>query len=533
MQLPTPLHRFGHIAFLTGAVMVAAALPLSNYMMSLGQFFMAGGWLLSADLQNRIKAMFRNPVFMLFTGLYFLHVLGLWNTIDFEYAFRDIRVKLPLLLMPVFFIGGPTVTKMQYRMLCFVLLGSVFLASIIGISYYLSGKIELDDFRSFSPFISHIRLSLLLVFSIFLSVDFIFQYKSVWLKLILFLLCLWFIIFLTVMQSMTGIFLLALIASVAFIIYLFRSGGVLRNGIAIVLILLSVASAYTTGRYIFVDSLNPGFPDQQFLKSKTEKGSLYTHDLQQVEMENGQYVWINYCLPEMSDKWKTRSKTILTEKDRAGNMQLATLLRYLTWCGLSKDAAGISQLTDEQIRDIENGIPTPEHRAGKMNLLSRIKELAREYRIYHYTGWAEGHTFAQRLEYQKAAVRIISENPITGVGTGDLPEAFKNAYVEIHSRLSDAKRLRAHNQYLSMAVAFGIPALLYMLWLLIYLMRRAIRLQNGLYVSFLLIAAGSFFSEDTLETQAGVTFFAFLAMLLLNPQGSKSAPATIDIKVPG
>jgi len=85
----------------------------------------------------------------------------------------------------------------------------------------------------------------------------------------------------------------------------------------------------------------------------------------------------------------------------------------------------------------------------------------------------------------------------------------------MNSPLSKDSRLRAHNQYLSIAVAFGIVGLVWFLITLFYPIFLCGKSKSYLYVSFLLIAIVSFLTEDTLETQAGVTFYAFFNSFLL------------------
>ena len=137
-------------------------------------------------------------------------------------------------------------------------------------------------------------------------------------------------------------------------------------------------------------------------------------------------------------------------------------------------------------------------------------------------GDPSGHSAAQRFEFWKAAIGIIKDHGWTGVGTGDLPEAFRNQYQKMDSPLSEKWRLRSHNQYLSFAVAFGIPGLLWFLATLLMPLISKIRSRNFLYASFAIAAMVSMITEDTLETQAGVTFFALFNSLFLfvNPQNS-------------
>lgn len=102
-----------------------------------------------------------------------------------------------------------------------------------------------------------------------------------------------------------------------------------------------------------------------------------------------------------------------------------------------------------------------------------------------------------------------------GVGTGDLPDAFTRQYQIMDSPLQQSFRWRSHNQYLSIFIAFGIFGLLWFLVTLIYPAIVTRRFLNYFYVIFWLIVIISMFTEDTLESQDGVTFYAFFNAFLL------------------
>jgi hypothetical protein len=70
-------------------------------------------------------------------------------------------------------------------------------------------------------------------------------------------------------------------------------------------------------------------------------------------------------------------------------------------------------------------------------------------------------------------------------------------------------------------MAFGIAGLLIVLLLAGVMMKSAIAYKDLLLLGFTVLALGSFLSEDTLETQAGATFFAFLSSVLLLRQGDE------------
>ena len=130
-------------------------------------------------------------------------------------------------------------------------------------------------------------------------------------------------------------------------------------------------------------------------------------------------------------------------------------------------------------------------------------------------GNPSGHSVVQRLEFWKAALQIIKENPLLGVGTGDVKNAFEDQYTKMNSPLAKEWRLRSPNQFLAITVAFGFIGLILFLITLIFPLIADKNFNTYLYLMFFVIGFLSMISEDTLETQAGVTFFAFFNSLLL------------------
>ena len=100
-----------------------------------------------------------------------------------------------------------------------------------------------------------------------------------------------------------------------------------------------------------------------------------------------------------------------------------------------------------------------------------------------------------------------------GVGTGDVDRAFKEQYEKDQSKLEEKWRLRTHNQYITLGIAFGVSGILLVMAVLFYPLISNYKAAGFVFSSFILIAAVSMLSEDTLETQAGITFFAFLYCL--------------------
>ena len=93
--------------------------------------------------------------------------------------------------------------------------------------------------------------------------------------------------------------------------------------------------------------------------------------------------------------------------------------------------------------------------------------------------------------------------------------AFKTQYDEMNSKLDKNSRLRTHNQYLSIWVGLGLIGLLWFLIVLFYPPLRLGTFKNIYYFIFFIVFVVSMLTEDTIETQAGVTFYVFFNSLFL------------------
>ena len=216
----------------------------------------------------------------------------------------------------------------------------------------------------------------------------------------------------------------------------------------------------------------------------------------------------------MQEAWSQRSNLPLEGITLNGEELEATLARYLTSKGLRKDAEGVAALTDVDVHNIEQGVANYNNWCHP-GLRARLSSTLFEYNLYRRFNNPNGGSLSQRIEYTLASFHIIGQHPWFGVGTGDVPQAFQQAYDDIHSPLSEEFRFRAHNQYLAIAVAFGLVGLAFFLFVLLYPWFSSRKNHTYIYMVFLLIMLLSMFPEDTLETQAGASLFAFFTSLLL------------------
>jgi hypothetical protein len=276
--------------------------------------------------------------------------------------------------------------------------------------------------------------------------------------------------------------------------------------IAGVLIIFAIAGTYVIKIQRDVNQVNP--VDFDKLEGSTKLGNPYWHDLSNTQIENGNYVWHYVATDELREAWNKRSKFDFDGLDKANQEIKYTLIRFLTSKGYRKDAEGISKLTNREVALVENGVASIIY-VEKSNLYVRIYKIFWEYNRYLVTGNASGHSVMQRIEYWLASKSIIKENFLTGVGTGDLDNAFQEEYERTGSLLEQEYRWHSHNQFLAIFVAFGIVGMLWFLFALIYPVLRLGKFHDYYFLSFFIIIVLSMLTEDTLETQAGVTVFAF------------------------
>jgi len=511
--------RIAERLFLAGLLLLAASMPLSFFGMSLGQFILAGAWLLRGGIPGRMAAAWRDRTVPVLAGVYVLHVVGMLYSTDLDYALRDLRIKLPLLLLPVLLYDAPAFVTRRSPLVLAVLVAAVLASTLVsaGILFGIvphAGRIE--DVRDTSVFISHIRLALLVALSFFLVTASARHEHRALRKAALVLVAAWFLVFLYLLESMTGIAILLLTAAGALCWRMRRTGRRLVPVAGLVLGMAAVLVVYVRKEAATVYSPAPAPPDKQAV---TAGGHPYVHYPERTEQENAHRVWDYVCETELEREWNRRSDIPYGGRDRMNHELKYTLMRFMTSLGLRKDSANLAALTPGDIAAIEDGIANADYMQPG-SLRQRIRRTIKEYYMSVNGANPSGSSMMQRLEYWRTGLSLFRDHWLTGVGTGDLQLAFDDAYRQRQSRLDPEDRHRAHNQFLTMGIAFGLFGMMYFAFSLAWPVMRHPRGRSVHYLVFFAIAVLSMLTEDTLETQAGVTFFAFLNSFFLFLDGA-------------
>jgi hypothetical protein len=253
--------------------------------------------------------------------------------------------------------------------------------------------------------------------------------------------------------------------------------------------------------------------DVKDLSIKTVKGNDY-YSMDSEAIENGYHIYWYICELELMESWNKRSKYKFSGKDLKNQNLKYTLIRFLNSKGYKKDAQGVNQLTLEEIAAVEKGIANVVY-TQHFNPKARLYKLFWEYSVFKNEKNPSGHSLVQRLFFWKHGFNIVKQNPIIGVGTGDVPYAYEMEYIKSKSKLDENHRFRAHNQYLATLIGLGAIGLLWFLVVLFYPIIILKKWNNYFYFVFALTILFSMLTEDTLETQAGATFYAFINSFLL------------------
>lgn len=494
-----PVHE---ILFFIGCLGIAAGLPWSKVPLSLATAWLFLNFLLEGDFGDVFNRWKKNKALPFFLGYIAVELLSLLWTENFDYAAKDLVVKIPFFILPLLLTAHPFKSRKKIYWVVLVFIAACFITSFINIGTHQHwwGNKVYDDFRGLSLFVSHIRYALLIVLAaVFCVLWYVRKLPYRYAAVPLFF---WFLFYTWFAQVISGY--LAFGACVLVGLF-FLFGRIRKPVVRISTFAVTLIVGITFATWIIM-SIRP-IPHKIALKdlpTKTVNGNDY-YMLIEDEWENGYPVMGWLCEPELGREWNKRSSfDYKNGKLPTGEELPRTLWRYMTSKGLPKDSLGFSQMTDKDIRNVEEGINSISSLNG--GLRSRLYTL--RYQIEHNKN-PNGHSLLERLEYWKAAVTLIQQHWLIGSGCGDVQDEFNAYYDQTGSKLIPENRHRAHQMYFTVLISSGIFGFLFfILWWVVQL-SEAWKVKNLPWICFIAIALVSFLTEDTIETQLGGIFVAF------------------------
>jgi O-antigen ligase len=129
-----------------------------------------------------------------------------------------------------------------------------------------------------------------------------------------------------------------------------------------------------------------------------------------------------------------------------------------------------------------------------------------------------------RIERWVAAIELIKKRPLLGYGTGEeKPELFKK-YKEMGLTVTLEQHYDSHNQFISFTIKSGVLGFIAFTWMLLYAFTHAIKNRNYIYISFLILVAGTCLIDTFLEVNKGIFFYTFFNIFLFVTMKPRLAP---------
>ncbi len=148
-----------------------------------------------------------------------------------------------------------------------------------------------------------------------------------------------------------------------------------------------------------------------------------------------------------------------------------------------------------------------------MVFIPSLKERTSEI---HQEPWKKGvpdNTLTTRRIISDCAWEVFSQNLLTGTGSRNAQLQLDACYFWHVPSLTQLDTYNAHNQYLTIGIAYGLFFLLAFLFYLAMVSRYAGKHREGIYLVTALLLI--FFTESILERQMGVYFMVLFTMYFL------------------
>ena len=502
-------HRKVYVFFIS---CLAASITLGKVPMSVSLIGLTLNWILELDFQikgKKIKDQKYLPI--IFSGLFLIEFFWLPISKDTTIGLNVLRIKLPLLLLPLIIGSCTSFSKREWK----IIITTFFIGILVSTIWVylvslevLPTKKDSGTIRDASIFMSHIRYSVLLSFSTVLILCLAF--KNLINKLIAVIIFLWLGFLIFKLATITAILGLSFSLVFLFIAFLFSS----KNKNKIVYIAGIASLFFLVGLYITAT-----VKDFYHVKSKERSlltysigGEKYQLDFKDNTTENGFYLWENIAQKELERCWNRKSKFSFTSKDKKKQPVKATLYRFLTSKGLHKDSVGLSNLTQNEIQKIENGETSS---VSYNNFEKRIRSLLYQKESRKKNSDSNNQTINQRVVFWKAGIDIFLNQPAFGYGPGGAKIQYKKYYKNRNTNLNKSNQLLAHNQFITQAINLGALGTIIWLFIMFY---SFLKVEKGMllfFVPYLILMFFAFMSDDMLEVQAGVTIFSFFGTLML------------------
>ena len=460
--------------------------------------------------KERLARLCDNRLLWAFFLLMVLHLVALLWSSNWHYGLDDIRKKLPLLVVPMAILTSRPLQRRAWGNILGCYVGAVVVASVVGLVRYFT--VPDLPYRAIVPFISHIRFSLNICLVVALlswqGLKMLRNHPSGrrWLAACYLTGVVYFLFYLFLLQSYTGIVVLFVLVAVLLVAYWKRMDNKrLRNSLFVAWLVALIAVVGVT-LYFVNDYYRLRPLALQPLEACTANGNAYSHECDGF-VECGNYVNNYVCEKELREQWPLVSDMPLDSITATGYPVLPALIRYLNAMECTKDSAGVACLTSRDVRAIEKGIANPVY-LKHPSVRKMYDIMLFEYESYRCYRSVRDFTMLQRFELWRSGWAVFGKHILWGTGTGDVVDECHAQLRASGSPLAGTAK-HVHNQYITFLITFGIVGFVLLVCAFVLGVRQNRLWRRFPFLVVLTVSLISFFTEDTLETLAGCMFVAF------------------------
>ena len=310
----------------------------------IGLFF---NWVIELDFKRKWKKIIdRNYLPLLLSSLFIVELFWLPLSEDLLIGLNVLRIKLPLLLLPIIIGSVSSFNTKELR----TIISAFFVGLLISTVWVYLVSIDMlptkktsGTIRDASIFMSHLRYSALLSLA-FLLILFLALKK--WANNIFCLFFgLWLFFLIIKFSTLTAVLGLFVALTIGFFIWLILENS--RHKISISLIFMTffvVAAGYL---YAIVNEFHHINNKERSDKTHSLNGERYLHDFNNTFTENGYYLWENIAPKELEKEWSK-----VSELNFKGNDKKQRTIRWWIKIGINKstiqicgsEANGLKQL---------------------------------------------------------------------------------------------------------------------------------------------------------------------------------------------
>ncbi|PCH96720.1 MAG: hypothetical protein COB85_03280, partial [Bacteroidetes bacterium] len=102
--------------------------------MSTSQMLLGANWFIEGNYKEKMLRLWKNKPALVVCSIFLLHLLGMTYSTDWEYGLNDMRIKLPLFILPFIISTSQPLPRKQIFFILDIFIASVLLGTFFSMS---------------------------------------------------------------------------------------------------------------------------------------------------------------------------------------------------------------------------------------------------------------------------------------------------------------------------------------------------------------------------------------------------------------